>query len=107
MISAAIILSICAALGANHLGDMALLTIGANIAALALAAASIASGLLDERRIAFWFGTLFTVSLILSRFLEYETSLLLKSAAFIACGGVVIAVGIAYENYLRRKELNV
>ena len=107
VISAAIILSICAALGATHRGDMALLTIGANIAALALAAASIASGLLDERRIAFWFGTLFTVILILSRFLEYETSLLLKSAAFITCGAVVIAVGIAYENYLRRKELNV
>ncbi len=107
VISAAIILSFCALLGANHRGDMVLLTLGANLAAFALAAAAIASGLLDERRIAFWFGTLFTVILILSRFLEYDTSLLLKSAAFIVCGGAVIAVGIAYEKYLHRKELNV
>ena len=104
VIAAAVILSICATLGATHRGDMVLLTLGANIAAFALAASAIASGLLDERRIAFWFGTLFTVILILSRFLEYESSLLLKSAAFIFCGGIVIAAGIAYENYLRRKE---
>ena len=107
MIAASVILSICAVLGANHHGDMVLLTIAANISALLLAGAAIASGLLDERRIAFWFGTLLTVLLILSRFLEYETSLLLKSAAFIACGAAIMAAGIAYEKYLRRKELNV
>ena len=107
VIAASVILSICAILGANHHGDMVLLTIAANIAALLLAGAAIASGLLDERRIAFWFGALFTVVLILSRFLEYETSLLLKSAAFIACGAAVMAAGVAYEKYLRRKELNV
>jgi hypothetical protein len=59
---------------------------------------------MDERRIAFWAGTLFTVLLILSRFLEYDTSLLTKSAAFTICGVAMIAAGISYENHLRRKE---
>jgi hypothetical protein len=59
---------------------------------------------MDERRLAFWIGTLFTVLLIISRFLEYETSLLTKSAAFTLCGVAMIAAGIAYENHLRRKE---
>jgi len=46
---------------------------------------------------------LYLVLLILSRFLEYETSLLVKSAAFVACGVAVIVAGVSYEQYLRRK----
>lgn len=89
--------------GAN-LGDVALLTISVNFAAFVIAAVAIAIGVMDERRLAFWAGTLFTVLLIISRFLEYETSLLTKSAAFTICGVAMIAAGIAYENHLRRKE---
>jgi hypothetical protein len=47
------------------------------------------------------------VLLILSRFLEYETSLLVKSAAFLACGVAVIVGGISYEKYLRRKAASI
>jgi len=42
--------------------------------------------------------------LILTRFLEYETSLLVKSAAFLACGVAVIFAGMKYEQYIRRKS---
>jgi hypothetical protein len=69
---------------------------------LVLAAVIIGVGLIEERRLAFWLGSLYLVLLILSRFLEYETSLLLKSAAFLACGVAVIVAGISYEKYLRR-----
>ena len=98
------ILIACALIGGANRGDVALLTISVNIAALIIAAVAIAIGVMDERRIAFWAGTLFTVMLILSRFLEYETSLLTKSAAFTLCGVAMIGAGISYENHLRRKE---
>lgn len=80
-----------------------LFTVTTNVAALILAAIIIGVGLIDERRLAFWLGSLYLVLLILSRFLEYETSLLIKSAAFLACGVAVIVAGISYEKYLRRK----
>lgn len=98
------ILIACALIGGARRGDVAVLTISVNIAALIIAAVAIAIGVMDERRIAFWAGTLFTVLLILSRFLEYDTSLLTKSAAFTLCGVAMIAAGITYENHLRRKE---
>lgn len=80
-----------------------LFTVTTNLAALILAAIIIGVGLIDERRLAFWLGSLYLVLLILSRFLEYETSLLVKSAAFLACGVTVIIAGISYEKYLGRK----
>ena len=79
-----------------------LFTVTTNLAALILAATIIGVALIDERRLAFWLGSLYLVLLILSRFLEYETSLLIKSAAFLACGVAVIVAGISYEKYLRR-----
>ncbi|MEN3332559.1 MAG: hypothetical protein V7641_1924 [Blastocatellia bacterium] len=82
-----------------------LFIVAANLAALSLAAALIGISLAEERRAVFWLGSLYVVLLILSRFLEYETSLLLKSAAFLACGIAVIIAGIQYEKYLRRKSL--
>lgn len=84
-----------------------LLTLVVNLAALIIAAVAIAIGVMDERRAAFWAGTVFVVLLIISRFLEYETSLLLKSAAFTLCGLAMITAGITYEKYLTRKEAHV
>jgi hypothetical protein len=80
-----------------------LFTVTTNLAALILAAIIIGVGLIDERRLAFWLGSLYVVLLILSRFLEYETSLLVKSAVFLTCGVAIIVAGISYEKYLRRK----
>jgi uncharacterized membrane protein len=82
-------------------------TVATNLAALILATVIIGVGLIDERRTAFWLGSLYLVLLILSRFLEYETSLLVKSAAFLACGVAVIVGGISYEKYLRRKAASI
>jgi urea transporter len=76
-----------------------------NLAALMIAAIGIRKGILHERRSAFWLGTLFLALLVLSRFLEYETSPLLKSLAFIFCGTITFVAGVAYEKFLRRKEV--
>ena len=95
--------SLLSGASANISNGEFLFTVTTNLAALILAAVTIGVGLVDERRLAFWLGSLYLVLLILSRFLEYETSLLLKSAAFVACGVTVIIAGISYEKYLRRK----
>lgn len=81
-----------------------LFTVITNLAALILGAVLIGVSLVDEKRAVFWLGTLYLVLLILSRFLEYETSLLVKSMAFLACGVAVIFAGINYERYLRRND---
>ena len=94
--------SLLSALSGNAPDGALLFTIVTNLAALIVAAVIIGVGLIEERRIAFWLGSLYLVLLILSRFLEYETSLLVKSAAFLACGIAVIVGGISYEKYLRR-----
>ena len=83
-----------------------LFTVLANLAALTMAAVGVGLGIAEEWRSAFWLGCLLFVALIFSRFLEYETSLLLKSAAFIACGTAVILAGVWYEKYLRQRPLH-
>ena len=75
----------------------------ANLSCLFLGAVAVISGLAQERRAHFWLGTIFLVLVILSRFLEYETGLLLKSLAFISCGALLIYAGIRYEAFLKRK----
>ena len=72
--------------GATFMNDMVATTIGINLAALGLAAAALWIGIVDERRSAFWAGALFAVLLVVSRFFEFNSSLLLKSLAFITCG---------------------
>ena len=99
--------SLLSAASENTLGGELLFTAATNLAALILAAVIIGVGLIDERRLAFWLGSLYLVLLILSRFLEYETSLLIKSAAFLACGIAVIVAGISYEKYLRRNAARI
>ncbi len=86
-------------------GRIALPTIAMNLAALLFASIGIGKGIMDQRRLAFWAGTLFLVLLILSRFFEYETGLLVKSAAFIGCGALILFGGIAYERLLQRREV--
>jgi uncharacterized membrane protein len=87
----------------NRFGET-LPTVVVNAAALVIAAALIGKGIVEERRLAFWAGSIFVATLIVSRFFEYESSLLLKSAAFIVCGAVTMLAGVAYEKFLHRRE---
>lgn len=99
--------SLLSGASANRSDGGLLVTATTNLAALILGAVIIGLGLIAERRLAFWLGSLYLVLLILSRFLEYETSLLVKSAAFLACGVAVIVAGISYEKYLRRNAVSI
>jgi uncharacterized membrane protein len=105
--SYAILLALLLSLTATVLGRgrIALPTVAMNLAALLFAGIGIGKGIRDQRRLAFWLGTLFLVLLILSRFFEYETGLLLKSAAFIGCGALILFAGITYERFLQRREV--
>jgi uncharacterized membrane protein len=79
--------------------------VSANAACVILAVTFIANGfLLLDRRI-FWAGILFTALVIASRFLEYETGLIIKAVIFIACGIAIILAGVGFENYLRKRRI--
>jgi uncharacterized membrane protein len=82
----------------------ALPTVVINLAALVIAGVCIDKGMGEARRMMFWTGALFVATLIVTRFFEYESSLLLKSAAFIGCGAVTMIAGVAYEKFLRGRE---
>ena len=75
-----------------------------NLAALTLGVVAVRISLVDESRALFWIGSLYIMLLIFARFLEYDTSLLLKSLAFIACGVAVIVAGVRYEKYLKERK---
>jgi uncharacterized membrane protein len=72
-----------------------------NVLLFLLAGGLIREGLaLGERR-TFWVGIVLLTLQILSRLLEYDTDLLLKSIVFLLCGAGVITVGLWFERYVR------
>ncbi|MGF1513574.1 MAG: DUF2157 domain-containing protein [Elainellaceae cyanobacterium] len=58
-------------------------------------------GLEESNRAQFWLGLVLLVLQILSRVLEYNTGLLIKSLTFLACGVAVITLGLWFERYAR------
>lgn len=85
--------------------DYLLLVISSNLACLALCVGLIVNSFRAEDRRLFWAGILFTALIIASRFLEYETDLLLKAVVFTACGVGLILAGVKFENYLKKRRL--
>jgi len=75
-----------------------------NIAVLALAVGLLASAMAAVDRRLFWPGVLLLVLLVVSRFFEYESNLMWKAAAFLACGLGIIGGGLWFESYLRRRR---
>lgn len=76
-----------------------------NIAALVLCVGLVANAFVVEDRRLFWAGILFLTLVITSRFLEYETDLLIKAAVFITCGIGLIFAGVRFEHYLKKGKL--
>jgi uncharacterized membrane protein len=66
-----------------------------------LASALMREGLAGGYRRLFWSSMLLLTLQILSRMLEYNTGLLLKSLAFLICGVGVIVIGLWFERYVR------
>lgn len=72
-----------------------------NVLLFLLAASCIRQGLAKGNRILFWYGMITLILQILSRILEYDTGLLLKSVVFLLCGVGVMLVGLWFERYVR------
>ncbi|MBE9178235.1 DUF2157 domain-containing protein [Oculatella sp. LEGE 06141] len=79
----------------------AIATIAFNVVLFLLAAVLMREGLAGGYRRLFWSSMVLLALQILSRMLEYNTGLLLKSLAFVLCGVVVIVVGLWFERYVR------
>ena len=99
------LLAACAFLAATLLTwNTAAATILANAALLVLVVALVADGVTAVARGTFWCGVLLAALMIVSRFLEYETGLMIKAAVFVACGVALIVLGVKFENYARARR---
>lgn len=74
---------------------------GFNVMLFLLALGLIRDGLALGSRHTFWGGMVLLVLGILSRMLEYNTDLLLKSIVFVLCGVGVIAAGLWFERHIK------
>ncbi|HIK12045.1 MAG TPA: DUF2157 domain-containing protein [Oscillatoriaceae cyanobacterium M33_DOE_052] len=72
-------------------------TFAFNVVLFVLAVGLIRDGLAVDGRFTFWGGMVLLVLGIISRMLEYDTDLLLKSLVFVICGVGVIAAGLWFE----------
>ena len=86
-------------------GADVLVIIAANALFIALAANILWSARQFEDRRLFWTSVLMIALLLLSRTIEYETGLLIKSAAFTASGIALIIAGVMFEKYLKKRKL--
>jgi len=86
-------------LGIQQISSLA--TLLNNVILALMAASFIRQGLAQANRTVFWCGLATLALQILSRMLEYDTGLLLKSLAFVLCGVGVIIVGLWFERYVR------
>jgi len=90
--------------GAGFINDIALVTI-ANVLFLLLATLLVWAARLFEDRRLFWSGVSMAAVFVVSRTLEYETGLLIKSAVFITCGAGVMIAGAMFEKYLKSRRV--
>ena len=71
-----------------------------NLLLVLLACGMIRQGLQSNQRRAFWGGMILLTLQIITRMLEYDTALLLKSLVFVLCGVAVIGAGLWFERHL-------
>ncbi len=72
-----------------------------NLQLFILAIGLIKQGLAQGKRLTFWGGMILLTLQVLSRTLEYDTGLILKSLVFIICGVAVILIGLWFEKQLK------
>lgn len=93
----AVLLVVTAALFFWHSQLLSVATLAFNVMLFLLAIGLIRDGLALTQRFTFWGGMVLLVLGIISRTLEYDTGLLLKSIVLLACGVGVIAAGLWFE----------
>ncbi|RMG13554.1 MAG: hypothetical protein D6728_04530, partial [Cyanobacteria bacterium J055] len=79
-------------------------TISMNIMLFLFSISLVRDGLAAGVRRTFWGGTLLLSLSIVSRMLEYNTGLLLKSFVFVLCGVGAIVAGLAFEQTLKKSK---
>ncbi len=79
------------------------LALAGNLALGLPAGLAVASSVRDLERGPFWVGTLALAVLVVTRFLEFDTNLGVKAAAFAGSGVAVILVGMAFERRMRAR----
>lgn len=75
-------------------------TIIFNLLLLALAIILISQSIREGQRFNFWLGIVLLILQIFSRMFEYNTDLILKAIALVACGVAAILAGLWFERYL-------
>jgi uncharacterized membrane protein len=85
-------------------GTDAVIVLAANVYLSVLSGILLWQSIENGRRLPFWAGLLLAALVITSRFFEYDTGLLIKSAVFLACGIGVIVAGVQFEAHLRKRE---
>jgi uncharacterized membrane protein len=75
-------------------------TIIFNLLLLSLAIILISQSIREGQRFNFWLGILLLILQIFSRMFEYNTDLILKAIALVACGVAAILAGLWFERYL-------
>jgi len=75
-------------------------TIIFNLLLLSLAIILISQSIREGQRFNFWLGILLLILQIFSRMFEYNTDLVLKAIALVACGVAAILAGLWFERYL-------
>ncbi|NJR62430.1 MAG: hypothetical protein HC769_28670, partial [Cyanobacteria bacterium CRU_2_1] len=78
-----------------------------NVMLFVLAIGLIRDGLALGNRYTFWGGMVLLVLGIVTRMLEYDTGLLLKSIVFALCGAGVIAAGLRFERAIKPRILSL
>jgi uncharacterized membrane protein len=79
----------------------AIATFLVNVMLFMLGSGLIRDAIAEGQRRRFWGGMVLLSGQILSRVLEYDTGLLLKSLIFLLCGVAVIVLGLWFERYVR------
>lgn len=74
---------------------------------IGLALGAVRTSLSHGKRRPFWFGILLLIVQILSRLLEYETTLIMKSCICVLCGISAIAAGLWFEHRIRFQTAKV
>ncbi|MEM0980253.1 MAG: DUF2157 domain-containing protein [Cyanobacteria bacterium P01_H01_bin.58] len=88
-------------------GPIAILaTITCNLLLTLMALGMMREGLGSGLRVPFWWGLVMLTLQILSRVLEYETGLLVKSVVFVVCGVGVIFVGLWFERHVQTLRID-
>ncbi len=84
-------------------GNDIVLPVTANLALLMVAGVLLWEAVTEGQRREFWLGLGLLILVIVSRFLEWDTHLMVKSAVFILCGIGVTLGGVRFERFLKAK----